>query len=155
MSARRTGWLFVGIQIVLLVTVVVLPPRDDWPTPAWLLTLCSLATLGGLAIVVLSSVSLGSSLTATPEPRANGGLRRTGPYGIVRHPIYSGVLLIVIGVATRSGSLATLVVAAVTVGFFRIKSGWEEQRLRARFAEYDAYVAETSRFFPLPARRRR
>lgn len=150
MIARRTGWLFVAVQVALLLTLAVLSgsPRSDWPTPAPLRAIAALCTLGGLVIVVVASVQLGRSLTPTPMPNERGVLRTTGLYGVVRHPIYSGLLLVVIGLAVRSASWITAVVAAVTVAFFHVKAAWEERRLAQRYDEYPAYAHRTGRFVP-------
>jgi protein-S-isoprenylcysteine O-methyltransferase Ste14 len=142
--------LFVGVQIVLLVALAVLSgsPRSDWPTPPLVRALAALCTLGGLVVVVIASLQLGRSLTATPVPNDRGELRTTGLYGVVRHPIYSGLLLVVIGLAVRSASWITAVVAVVTIAFFHAKASWEERRLTDHYPGYAAYAARTGRFVP-------
>jgi protein-S-isoprenylcysteine O-methyltransferase Ste14 len=107
----------------------------------------------GVAVAVVAGIALGRSLTATPVPNARGTLRTSGPYRLVRHPIYTGVVLIVVAVAIRSGSAFGIALGAVTIGFFNIKASWEEQRLRARFSNYAHYSSETPRFIPRPRRR--
>ena len=148
--ARRAGWLFVAVQVVLLLALVALSgsPRDDWPTPPALRTLASLCTLSGLVVVVVASLQLGHSLTATPVPDDRGELRTTGLYAVVRHPIYSGLLLVVLGLAVRSASWVTAGVATATVAFFHAKAAWEEQQLALRYPDYPAYAACTGRFVP-------
>ena len=86
----------------------------------------------------------------TPVPTTRATLRTTGPYRFVRHPIYTGVLLIVVALAARSGTVVGLVIGAVTIAFFHAKAAWEEQRLAERFADYRSYAAVTPRFLPRP-----
>lgn len=148
MSQRAIGWVFVGIQAALLVTLVLLPGRDDFDTPSWLRTIANVTFWAGVALVIAAGLTLGRALTATPVPNGAGELRTTGLYRFARHPIYSGVILIVIAMAWRSGSWVSLAVAAFTLGFFVIKSNWEEARLRERFDGYDDYATRTGRFFP-------
>lgn len=148
-----TGWLFVAVQAILLVALVLLPGADDWPTPDWLETLGFLTLLAGLAIVGISALGLGSALTATPVPTTRGELTVTGMYRFVRHPIYSGVLLVVVGLTVSSGSFLTLGVAIFTVLFFNVKARWEEARLREEYPNYPSYAARTPRFVPRPRRR--
>lgn len=150
---RTIGWSFVGGQALCLGAVVVASGRDDWATPWWVLTV-GWATIGAGATVGLwASRSLGSALTPTPEPRAGDRLRTDGPYRYVRHPIYSAVLLGVVGWTIRSGSVATLVAAVATIAFFRVKSEWEERRLAAVYPDYRCYAERTGRFVPRLARR--
>ncbi len=148
MSERRIGWGFVALQIVLLVALVVLPSRSDWPVAGWLRAASTGAVVVGLAGIVLASIFLGRALTPTPVPNGAGTLTTTGLYAWVRHPIYTGVLLIVVGLVVGSGSLVTLAVGALTIVFFHVKARWEEQRLTEAYPDYPAYAARTPRFVP-------
>lgn len=150
MSRSATGWIFVAMQAVLLIGLVLLPGRDDWPTPGWLTALGFGAIAAGLVLVGVAALGLGTALTPTPVPRESGQLATDGLYRYMRHPIYTGVLLIVIGLTVRSGSWITLVVAAITFVFFNTKAAWEEARLTERYSEYPAYAAATPRFMPRP-----
>lgn len=151
---RRTiGWLLVAGQMGLLVALLLLPPGQWWPTPSWLeWTGLAIGGLGGLWAAA-AGLRLGDRLTPTPVPRDGGHLRTDGPYAHVRHPIYTGVLLIVVGVTLRSGSASVLALAVVTVGFFHGKARFEEGLLAERYPEYPRYAARTPRFVPAPWRR--
>lgn len=153
MDRARVGWLFVAVQVVLLVTLVLLPRGDAWPMPGWLLGIAGGLTVLGLVVVVVASLNLGRALTPTPVPNGQGGLRTGGLYRFVRHPIYTGVLSIVLGIALGTGRWSGAVLAAVTVVFFVLKARWEEARLVEAFPGYVAYAASTPRFVPfIPAR---
>ena len=153
-SRRSTGWAFVAVQVTLLVSLAVTSGagRDDWPTPAPLRGLAALCTLAGLVVLVAAALQLGRSLTATPVPNDRGELTTRGLYGVVRHPIYSGLLLVVVGLVVRSASWITATIGVATIAFFHVKARWEEQRLAERFAGYPAYAATTPRFVPRPPR---
>ncbi len=153
MSRNITGWLFVAAQAILLGALILLPGRDDWPTPGWLTTVGYVLVLTGLAVVAIAAFRLGPALTPTPVPTKNARLTTSGFYRHVRHPIYTGVLTIVAGLTIRSGSLISLAVAAVTVIFFNSKAGWEEARLAERYDGYADYAAVTPRFVPQPWRK--
>ena len=141
-------------QVVLLVALVVLPGRDDWPTPPWLRTLAQLFVIAGFVVLVAASLRLGRALTPTPVPTEHSELQTGGLYRFVRHPIYTGVLLLVVGITMRSGSVVTLAVGIVTVVFFARKARWEEARLAERYPGYADYAARTPRFVPgWPTRR--
>lgn len=145
---RRTGWAFVAVQAVLLVALVLVPAADDWPTPPWVLALASVLTLGGMIVIVVTAFRLGRSLTASPIPSGGAHLHTDGLHRWVRHPMYSGLLVLVAGVVLRSANLVALVIGAIIVVFFHRKAVWEEQRLHDRFPEYAAYAAATPRFVP-------
>jgi protein-S-isoprenylcysteine O-methyltransferase Ste14 len=146
---RRTiGWLFVAGQVVLLVALVLLPGRDDWPTPSWVWMVGQVLVIAGFVVMIAASLRLGRGLTATPVPNTRGQLITGGLYRYVRHPIYTGVLLIVVGLTLRSGSVVTLAVAVVTVVFFDRKARWEEAQLSKRYPDYADYASHTHRFVP-------
>ncbi len=148
MSNRTIGWTFVAIQALLLAALVLLPGRSDFDVPGWLILAADITFWAGLALCVLAAISLGRALTATPVPNASGELRTGGPYRFARHPIYSGVILIVVAIAVSSRSWSKVGLAVATIAFFVVKSGWEERRLAERFDAYEAYAATTGRFFP-------
>ncbi|HSL74714.1 MAG TPA: isoprenylcysteine carboxylmethyltransferase family protein [Ilumatobacteraceae bacterium] len=150
MSRSAVGWAWVAGQVVLLVALVVVPGRDDWPTPAWLRLVAQVVFVTGIAVLIVASLRLGRALTPTPVPTSSGQLQTGGLYRYVRHPIYSGVLLIVVGITLRSGSFAVLALAVATVVFFDRKARWEEARLAERYPGYAEYAARTPRFVPRP-----
>ena len=153
MSDRTIGWAFVAVQIDLFAAFVVLPARTDWPTPIWVEAIGIAVVAVGLGIVVVAGRGLGSALSPTPIPRDDGVLTTSGLFARVRHPIYAGVLVIVVGLVIRSGSLVTLSVGLVTIVFFHVKARWEEQRLAETYAGYVDYARRTPRFLPSLRRR--
>jgi protein-S-isoprenylcysteine O-methyltransferase Ste14 len=145
---RATGWSLVAVQGVLLVALISLGGSDDWPTPSWLHQVGTAVVAIGLVIVAVGGTRLGRLLTATPIPKAGGALVTDGLYRWVRHPIYTGVLIIVVGLVAPSGRWLTLIVGCVTVAFFFAKSAWEEQRLADQYPDYAEYQRSTPRFVP-------
>ena len=133
---------------MLLAALVLLPGRTDFGVPGWLRLVADIAFWTGVGLGVVAAISLGRALTATPVPNGSGELRTGGPYRFARHPIYSGVILIVLAIAARSGSWWKVGLAASTIAFFVVKTRWEEERLAEEFEGYDAYAATTGRFFP-------
>ena len=142
------GWVFVAAQAVLLGALILLPSRADWPTPPWFRTTGWIVMMSGFVVMAAAALRLGTALTPTPVPSGRGALTTTGLYRFVRHPIYTGVLLIVVGLTMRSGSWISLVVGVVTVVFFDRKANWEEARLAETFDGYAEYASRTPRFVP-------
>ena len=96
--------------------------------------------------VRLGARDLGANLTPLPSPSADAQLVETGSYAKVRHPIYGGIILGGVGWALLTASPAALVLAAILVPFFWLKSSIEERWLEQRFVGYDAYRSRTRRF---------
>jgi protein-S-isoprenylcysteine O-methyltransferase Ste14 len=81
-------------------------------------------------------------------PKSDATLIRDGPYAYVRHPIYSGIALGVLGWALVNGRWAGLL-TALTVGlFFDVKASREEHWLTARFPEYVEYRRQVRKLLP-------
>ncbi len=150
MTERVTGWAFVAAQAALIVALVLIPSADHYPTPDWLGATADVVFWIGVGLAVIAGAYLGRSLTATPVPTAAATLKTAGPYRWVRHPIYTGVVLIVVAMAVRSGNVVGLLLGVATIVFFHWKAAWEEQRLRDRFEAYADYAARTPRFIPRP-----
>lgn len=149
-NARDTAvaWLFVGVQLALLVVIVFLPPGDAWPVPTWLDTVGLVLEAMGAIVLVVGIVNLGRSLTPLPTPVDHAVLRVGGLYRLVRHPIYSGIIALVVGLTIRSASLAVASASLALIVWFTLKARWEEQHLRRRYPDYAEYAARTPRFLP-------
>jgi protein-S-isoprenylcysteine O-methyltransferase Ste14 len=106
--------------------------------------------LAGLALVVWARWSLRGSYTAHLTVPCGQSLTDSGPYRIVRHPAYGGLLLMALGVAIGYSSAIGL--AAVPIVLFpglayRIRV--EERLLAAQFGDvYAAYAGRTPRLIP-------
>ena len=108
---------------------------------AALTALGTLLSLAGLA-------ALGRNLTPFPRPPAHARLRQSGVYGIVRHPIYSGLILASLGWSVAWLSLPGLLFCVIVLLFFDRKSAFEEEFLRARFPEYPGYMLRVRKLLP-------
>ena len=117
-----------------------------WSGPARVATSVLGLGLGlfGANQVRRGSRDLGANLTPLPYPSAEAQLVETGIYAKVRHPITVESSWR-IGLALLTASPAALVLAAMLVPFFVLKSTIEERWLERRFAGYDAYRGRTRR----------
>lgn len=93
----------------------------------------------GMIIAFVSSRRLGPAMTASPLPKEEGSLIISGPYRYVRHPIYGGVILILLGTSLFLDSVSGSAFAALLIPYFWMKSSYEERQLRIRFPGYQAY----------------
>lgn len=105
-------------------------------------------SLVGLALVLRAFYQMGSSLSPFPTPRTHGILITTGIFAWIRHPIYSGLMAFVGGLALSTAALTKMIMAVMILIFFYVKSVYEEGRLLQKFPDYKVYSASTGRFFP-------
>jgi 2-amino-4-hydroxy-6-hydroxymethyldihydropteridine diphosphokinase len=135
------GTIWVAAQGALLLSwLVVMVITGSWPDWARARPWLGLVCLGAGSWWVASSVrTLGTSLTALPAPAAGAALVDRGPYGVVRHPIYSGLLVVMLGAGVLVGAWPALVITLILLGFFAAKSISEERRLRLVYPGYAEY----------------
>jgi len=154
LGPRGEGWVL--IQGVLLVVVVAAgwSLGLDWSGPLRLAATAVGIVLitGGIVLAVRGAVDLDGALTPLPRPRDGAELVETGVYALVRHPIYSGLILAAFGWAIVRVSIVAGALAVVLAAFLRVKSEREETWLGQRFPAYAAYRARTPRLIPRPGR---
>lgn len=148
----RGEW-YVIVQFVLLGLAFVTPwltREDAWPAPwAGLARVVGvLLLLVGAALSAVGLLGLGSNLSPLPHPKQDAALVETGLYGLMRHPIYSGLIAGGLGWALVHNSWLTLLLAAVIFVFFDFKARREERALRAHFPAYARYAQRVRRFIP-------
>lgn len=107
-----------------------------WPDALRLLGV--LLALAGAAGFVWAGRTLGSSLTPFPRPRTDGVLVESGPYRLVRHPIYSAGLLFFLGYGLLTSVPATASTLALGL-LWHLKARVEERHLSERFPAYADY----------------
>ena len=106
-----------------------------------------LIAMGGL-LAARGVLDLRENLTPYPRPLPGAQLVESGAYGLVRHPIYGGLILVALGWGLATASLLALGGALVLLVFFDLKSRREEVWLSDQFSEYPAYRARTRRLLP-------
>ena len=78
-----------------------------------------------------------------------GTLMTDGPYAVVRHPQYSGLLLMIVGALVQWPTLLTLVMAPILAVTYVRLARREERVMRERFGTaYDEYAGRTPAFVP-------
>ena len=147
LGPRGEGWL--AGQLILIVLVGLAPP-DAWPgallQPAgWL---GNALVVVGLLVGALGILTLGRSLTPFPKPRHQAELVDRGIYGVIRNPIYAGLVLLTLGVSLLRATTVGLILTATLAVFLDLKARHEETLLEERFAGYPAYRKRTRRFIP-------
>ena len=152
LGPRGEGWVLVQGVLLVLVASAGWSLGPDWSGPLQLAgTVVGIVLFaGGLALAVRGVVDLGSAMTPVPKPRKDAHLVDTGIYGVVRHPIYGGVMLAAFGWAIARASAVAVSFAAALAVFLLLKSTREEAWLSQRYPGYAAYRARTRRLVPWP-----
>ena len=102
----------------------------------------------GIALAVWARLHLGRNWGMPTSQRVEPELVTSGPYRFVRHPIYSGLLMAMLGTALVD-SLIGLIVVAVLVAYFYYCGLVEERNLTASFpTAYPEYRSRTKMLIP-------
>jgi protein-S-isoprenylcysteine O-methyltransferase Ste14 len=156
---RGTRRLNFGLIVVALVIADVLarttgthsPLRIPGAGPAGWPEIAGLViVLLGLAVRVWAIVALGGSFRTTVEVDKDQAVVERGPYRLVRHPAYTGIMLIVAGLGLASGTWLGLAVCLVlpAVALLRRIQVEEAELTRVLGDPYRAYQQHTKRLIP-------
>jgi protein-S-isoprenylcysteine O-methyltransferase Ste14 len=120
-----------------------LPPAAAMGMTGFLLALL------GLAIAIWARLHLGSYWSDKVMLQADHRLIESGPYAYVRHPIYAGVLLAVLGTALVEGEWRGALAFLLLLTNYAIKAKREEQVLSQQFRPvFEQYAAHAGFFLP-------
>ena len=153
-KAGQTRWTrFAGIRLGIVLIVLLLLRVKGFKTHAttsdpWLEGIGLAVYLAGLALAVWARVYIGRNWGMPMTQKVDPELVTTGPYRRVRHPIYSGIILAMIGTAIAV-SLYWLVAVVVLGGYFIYSATVEERYLAERFPDsYPEYKRSTKMLIP-------
>jgi protein-S-isoprenylcysteine O-methyltransferase Ste14 len=152
LGPRGEGW--VVAQLVLFAAIAVFGlqawlgrPAAEGPGIVQMVIGAAAVALGGV-VAARGLWGLGRHVSPFPRPVTGAPLVDRGAYSLVRHPIYSGLVLAAAGWGLATGSLGALVCAALLFLLFDGKSRREEVWLAAVHPDYAAYRARTKRLIP-------
>ncbi|MGL5082350.1 MAG: methyltransferase family protein [Microcoleaceae cyanobacterium] len=151
----QRGEYLVLLQGMLLIGFVLLPVyalpgvsslSTFWRTAFWVMA----GILGVISCGVIGKgvMDLGQSLTPLPYPKQDGELVQTGAYGVVRHPLYSGLILAALGWAIFQLSVSHFLGTIVLFVFFDFKARREEQWLLEKYPDYSDYRNRVKKLLP-------
>lgn len=140
---QRLAYLLLGV--VAAIPIYFIPALQLWMLPGWPaleiggVLLCA----AGLGFAVWARFHLGRNWSGIVTFKESHELIQSGPYAVVRHPIYTGILTAFAGtflaLAPSPGGAYCFLIVSVA---FAIKMGQEERLMRQKFPEaYAAYKA--------------
>jgi protein-S-isoprenylcysteine O-methyltransferase Ste14 len=153
-KSGRTGWArFAGFRIGIILIVLLLVRAGSFrkhlaTSDPWLLGIGLAVFVLGLALAIWARVYLGRNWGMPMSQKADPELVTTGPYRSVRHPIYSGIILAMVGTAIAV-SLYWLIAAVLIGAYFTYSATVEERFMAGRFPEsYPEYKHSTKMLIP-------
>ncbi|HEU5350545.1 MAG TPA: isoprenylcysteine carboxylmethyltransferase family protein [Terracidiphilus sp.] len=106
-------------------------------------------TAAGLGFAVWARVHIGRNWSRSVTIKEGHELIRTGPYALVRHPIYTGILTGMVGSAIAIGQVRGALAVALMLASFWMKLRLEERWMRETFgAKYDDYARRVRALVP-------
>jgi protein-S-isoprenylcysteine O-methyltransferase Ste14 len=116
---------------------------------AWVQWLGFAVTVAGCAFALWARACLGSNWSSIATVKRHHQLIVRGPYGMVRHPIYSGLLLALAGTAAAVGEIRAFIGVGLVFVAFLMKAAAEEKLMREEFADdYARYSRRVRRLIP-------
>lgn len=149
LGPRGEGW--VGLQLVLfgLIALAGLFELRGRPDAFGVRELAG-GLVGGVGALIAawSAWELRHELTPFPRPIPGNQLVESGTYRWVRHPIYSGIVLVGLGWSLLTGSWIAFLLCLILAALFDAKSRREEAWLAEQHPDYADYRRRTRRFVP-------
>jgi len=128
-------------------------PKSDWnalvvATP-WVRVVGLIILVCSTAFTLWARVALGTMWSASPMVKVEHRLRTEGPYGVTRHPIYTGLLGMLLGTVLLVGFGHWLLLLPVGLVFIEIRIHLEEGLMLATFPEaYPTYRQRVPQLIP-------
>ena len=108
-----------------------------------------LLCVGGLLFCILARFTLGRNRSGIVTFKGGHELITRGPYAIVRHPIYTGILMMIFGTVIVFGHIAGIIALPLVFWALWIKLRYEEKLMLEKFPDdYAAYSRRVKRLVP-------
>ena len=160
LTNRRTESLLTGasyrVLLIIGILLLALPVHSQtlldafvWPPSALMVTIGLAMTIIGLAIAVWARRHLGRYWSGRITLKVDHRVIQTGPYALVRHPIYSGILLALFGTVITIGTVQSCLGLAMMFLSFVRKLTLEERWLCTDLgSEYEEYRHRVKALIP-------
>jgi protein-S-isoprenylcysteine O-methyltransferase Ste14 len=153
-KAGRQRWgQFAGFRVAVILLVLLLLrlkllKHNTVTHNPWLMGIGLAVFLLGLALAVWARIYIGTNWGMPMSRKEDPELVTTGPYSKVRHPIYTGIILGLVGTALAV-SLYWLIGAVVMGGYFIYSATNEERYMTEQFpSDYPEYKQSTKMLIP-------
>lgn len=151
-ASRIVRTIVFVIVIVLLSTNFIPLPwlyHQLWPVGLWPFWIGAAVTVAGLLFALWARQHLGSNWSRSVTIKEGHELITSGPYALVRHPIYTGILGGFLGTAIALSQVRGFVGFALVFVVFWAKLRMEEEWMHSQFGEtYATYAHQTAALVP-------
>ena len=154
-AQRQRSWYGTGVVPVVIISTVIrlAVPRADWHSltfdAPWARFLGLAILLAATALTLWARFALGLMWSAVPAVKEGHQLRTSGPYAITRHPIYTGLLGMMLGTMLVAGVGPWIVPFPVALILIEVKIRIEERFMTAEFPqEYPSYRKRVPQLVP-------
>lgn len=143
----RKDKLFVTVQFILFGIYIIFSIQNLKLTDA--IKIGGLViTIVGITVVGIAFLQLNWRLSAFPTPKETSSLVTNGVYRLVRHPIYTGIIMAGLGYGLFTEDSLKLVISVILFILFEYKASYEEKLLENKFENYKTYKAKTWKILP-------
>jgi len=151
--ASRILRAFIFLVVIVLLSVTRIPLAwlycQLWPAGLSAFWLGAGVSSAGLGFAVWARQHLGGNWSRSVTIKQDHELITTGPYSVVRHPIYTGILAGFLGTAIALAQVRGLIGFALIFLVLWLKLRMEEQWMRSQFGEtYTTYAHQTAALVP-------
>ena len=143
MKSKAIEYLLVTVQVITIAYLVLFTSWNELPLWAYFLT----AAAGFLAFWAIFTMQL-VQLRVTPTPADHARLITHGPYRIIRHPMYTSLLLLAAPLVIAEFSMIRLIAALIMAADLWFKMNYEERLLLEKFPGYKEYIHTSKRVLP-------
>lgn len=140
LGARGGGWVVLQFALIALIVAAALVGAQ-WPDglQPWLGISGVVLAIAGAGLGISAARALGRGLTPFPRPSEGATLVETGPFRVVRHPVYLAGTLFLAGLSLAASPCALALTLGLVV-VWALKARVEERFLAARFPAYAEYA---------------
>jgi protein-S-isoprenylcysteine O-methyltransferase Ste14 len=151
------GWswdytlFLLGMGLFLVLQPVILPAIGFHVKNIWGIIIQALGGIGvllGLGLHIWARRHLQHFYTERVEVQPDHRVIDTGPYALMRHPVFTSFFLLAYGVFLINPAITTLLIIIYTVWAFTASAKEEEKLLSERVPGYADYLKRTPRFWP-------
>jgi len=148
MQLEKKDYIYVCLQLLLFIAYIFNANLIDITTNLITNYIGLTITIIGVLTAIIALLQLNTNLSPFPTPKSNSSLITNGVYKFVRHPIYTGIILVTFGYGLYTDSPYKISISMLLYILFYFKSSYEEQRLKITFSDYTLYQKRSGRFFP-------
>jgi protein-S-isoprenylcysteine O-methyltransferase Ste14 len=138
--------VFLILQFLFFIIFIVAPAGYSAPFAGGFISF--ILTITGIILIALSIANRSKKEDLYSSANNKILLSRKNIYSYIRQPRYTGILLILVGIALYTASIPKLLVTAIIFIFYFYKARYEEKKSDSKLPKYSDYKKITGRFLP-------